>query len=82
MDQVVGDFDPGKRRIQGLRFEYVALDQLAAEPLEVAGAIGIADQAADLAALVSQRPGQAPTDVARRSGDQHGGGALSRSGLR
>ena len=44
--------------------EHVAADDLAADRLEVAGPRRVAHQAADCAAVVAQRAGQQPADVA------------------
>jgi hypothetical protein len=79
MDEVIGDLDPGQRRVERVGVEDVASDDLAADPLEVGRLRRIANQAADFVAVFAQRRREQTADIAGGTGDED---APSRNALR
>ena len=70
VDEVVGGLDPLERRRERLGLQHIAADDLAADPLELAGLRRVADQAADGDVVVAQLAGEQAADVPGRAGDQ------------
>ncbi len=70
MDQVVGDLDVAARPVEGRRGEDVALVELEAAPLEVAGARSVAHEAADGPAGVGERLRKPSADEPGRAGHE------------
>ena len=65
VDQVVGDLDVAARPLEGFGAEHVALVELEAAPLEVAGARSVAHEAADGPTGVGERLREPSADEAR-----------------
>ena len=72
MHEVVGHLHPLPRTPQGVGIEHVPFEQLEPAIGQMAGAGGIANQAADVPAVLSERGGEPAADEAGRSGDKRG----------
>jgi hypothetical protein len=70
MHQVVGDVDAVSNAAQRLGLEDIALVQLEASVRQRPGPLAVADQAADMPALVSERAGEPAADESGGPGDK------------
>jgi hypothetical protein len=78
--QVVGDLNVAARPLERLGPQHVALVELEAAPLEVAGARPLAHEAADRPTGVGERPGEPSADEAGRAGHERAPARAPRRG--